>query len=525
MKRLTCLAIAGVLVSHASATQTVLFGQTYTVQRFDYFQSIRFPNPQNTSLTIGLIDSEGACFLDDGHVLISSRQMDMSPVSTYRNFVVEARIEADSSGHVTGLTYVRTVVVNDVLPPPQGLGSPFNLDPKGLAINATATGLAANGNLLVASGSQHFYAYNLASGAWLPPADNVNPQVADLEDVAFVPDASLTTGRFYAVDQTGSVDEFATTGAWQLTFPVGTFANPPSNGGTPKAIGFLPDSVIFPSAFRGKGGVVLVGLDQSGPGLQAFTRTGAEVGYEQLSASVFVPGTQALQIEAVAADVSTGRLMLVQQGSHGVNDYLWILSPDCNGNGVADAVDIALGASSDLNGDGVPDECEVLGVPGCFGDGSDPMQTACPCANFGAPGHGCASSVNPAGALLASFGHTSVDPVSMTDTVVLAGSGMPGSASCVFLQGDAILPHGVVFGDGVRCAGGALVRLAVKTCSGGAAQFPQPGDMSVSQRGGVTPGSGVTREYQTYYRNPDPTFCPPPQGNTWNVTNAVQVTW
>lgn len=32
-------------------------------------------------------------------------------------------------------------------------------------------------------------------------------------------------------------------------------------------------------------------------------------------------------------------------------------APDCNGNGVLDAWDIATGVSQDLNGDGVPDEC------------------------------------------------------------------------------------------------------------------------------------------------------------------------
>lgn len=31
---------------------------------------------------------------------------------------------------------------------------------------------------------------------------------------------------------------------------------------------------------------------------------------------------------------------------------------DCNGNGVEDAVDIALGDSVDANYDGVPDECQ-----------------------------------------------------------------------------------------------------------------------------------------------------------------------
>lgn len=32
---------------------------------------------------------------------------------------------------------------------------------------------------------------------------------------------------------------------------------------------------------------------------------------------------------------------------------------DCNANGVEDAVDIALGSSSDVDLDGIPDECQV----------------------------------------------------------------------------------------------------------------------------------------------------------------------
>ena len=34
---------------------------------------------------------------------------------------------------------------------------------------------------------------------------------------------------------------------------------------------------------------------------------------------------------------------------------------DCNENGIEDSVDIALGASSDQNHNGVPDECEAAG--------------------------------------------------------------------------------------------------------------------------------------------------------------------
>lgn len=38
------------------------------------------------------------------------------------------------------------------------------------------------------------------------------------------------------------------------------------------------------------------------------------------------------------------------------------VSVDCNGNGVDDTVDIAMGTSNDFNGNGVPDECETLRV-------------------------------------------------------------------------------------------------------------------------------------------------------------------
>jgi len=44
---------------------------------------------------------------------------------------------------------------------------------------------------------------------------------------------------------------------------------------------------------------------------------------------------------------------------------LW--PPDCNHNGVPDAEDIASGTSTDLNQDGIPDECEGLGDTDCSG--------------------------------------------------------------------------------------------------------------------------------------------------------------
>jgi hypothetical protein len=114
------------------------------------------------------------------------------------------------------------------------------------------------------------------------------------------------------------------------------------------------------------------------------------------------------------------------------------------------------------------------------------------------------------------------------DTVVLVATDMLPSVSCVFLQGNAQIASGVTFGDGVRCAAGHLLRLGVKSASSGAAQYPGPGDLSITARSaqlGDPIASGSVRYYQTYYRDPDLSFCPAPTGNTWNVTNAIAVQW
>jgi hypothetical protein len=159
------------------------------------------------------------------------------------------------------------------------------------------------------------------------------------------------------------------------------------------------------------------------------------------------------------------------------------------------------------------------GAAYCTGDGLDPnVTTPCPCANVGTAGNGCANSTNPAGANLTATGSTN------PDTIVLAGSGMPATVACIYLQGDADNVTGVTFGDGVRCVDGTLIRLRTKVNVGGASTFPEAGvdTITLSVRGGVVPGSGATRFYQTYYRNAAALFCPP---ETFNVTNGWRITW
>jgi hypothetical protein len=162
--------------------------------------------------------------------------------------------------------------------------------------------------------------------------------------------------------------------------------------------------------------------------------------------------------------------------------------------------------------------CAGPGTLYCFGDGS---VAPCPCHNSGQLEHGCENSASTGGAVLASAGHTH------PDTVVLAVMHELPSALSIYLQGDASLAP-VPFGDGLRCAGGSLKRLYVQNASGGVGSVPAPGDPPISTRSAelgdpIAPGS--VRYYQTYYRDPNPSFCPSPTGNTWNVTNGVRIQW
>jgi len=160
------------------------------------------------------------------------------------------------------------------------------------------------------------------------------------------------------------------------------------------------------------------------------------------------------------------------------------------------------------------------GQPLCFGDGTQPV--ACPCANSGLAGRGCDNSVATGGAVLSGLG--SLSP----DTLVLTSTGELPSVLSVFLQGNQVLAAPVSFGDGLRCAGGVLKRLYIKNASGGVVSAPATGDLPISAQSallGDTIAPGTSRWYQVYYRDPNQGFCSAPQGNTWNVTNALQIDW
>jgi hypothetical protein len=151
----------------------------------------------------------------------------------------------------------------------------------------------------------------------------------------------------------------------------------------------------------------------------------------------------------------------------------------------------------------------------CAGDGSG---TACPCGNNSAAGAGagCLNSFGLGGRLVAA-GNASV----AGDSLVLLGSRMPNS-SALYIQGSAQQGGGAgsVFGDGLRCSGGTVIRLGTKANAGGASEYPEAGDASVSVRG-LVPAGGGTRNYQVWYRN-SANFC---STSTFNLSNGIEVVW
>jgi Tol biopolymer transport system component len=148
----------------------------------------------------------------------------------------------------------------------------------------------------------------------------------------------------------------------------------------------------------------------------------------------------------------------------------------------------------------------------------------CPCSNppSSAP-RGCDNSSATGGAQLASYGLASL----AADSLVFVTHGEKPSATSAVLQGNAAIANGLVFGQGVRCLGGALRRLYVQSASGGSILAPGAGDPSVSARSaalGDPIGAGTSRWYAVYYRDPL-VLGGCTATSTFNITQTQDVAW
>jgi len=207
----------------------------------------------------------------------------------------------------------------------------------------------------------------------------------------------------------------------------------------------------------------------------------------------------------------------IVQGTGAYVDSTDIPSPayDCNGNRLPDFYEIYWSPALDQDDNGVLDECEMRAY--CFGDGSG---HACPCGNTGLAGRGCNNSDGTGGSRLTASGVASLG----ADTLLFTVIGEKPTALSTFWQGNASVGP-LIYGDGLRCMGGALKRLRSESAVSGIVQYPDGAETHVAVRSAALGDPlviGSKRYYQVTYRDPSPNFCPP---GTYNISGAIEIWW
>lgn len=197
---------------------------------------------------------------------------------------------------------------------------------------------------------------------------------------------------------------------------------------------------------------------------------------------------------------------------------MWINAEDVTVN-ISPFGTVAAGSTIVLTLNPIPASSAVFCVPGEAGVAD------CPCLppftiprRPHAPASGCPNSFQRGGARLEAFGNPV--HIDMSDKLVLFATGLPNTLT-LFVEGDAALPAGQPFGDGVSCFGGTELRFGVQFATNGAARYPpRTGGQPIA---GIThPPAGSTRYYQALYRNARANWCSPP---TFNVSNGVSIVW
>jgi hypothetical protein len=162
----------------------------------------------------------------------------------------------------------------------------------------------------------------------------------------------------------------------------------------------------------------------------------------------------------------------------------------------------------------------------CFGDGT--TQPGCPCVkpNYipnpsGWTGRGCANSQNFRGARLCATGTLSPDTLQFSIQV------SPNYVAFGFMfKGNAQETIGVGLGDGLRCAGGQLIRFGGHYAGTNGAPigvWTYPNTLQTLPVSSATlQTAGQSAFYQLYYRNAESFFC---TDATTNLSNAYQVSW
>ena len=142
----------------------------------------------------------------------------------------------------------------------------------------------------------------------------------------------------------------------------------------------------------------------------------------------------------------------------------------------------------------------------CHGD-------PCPCGNPSTDGSGCLNG-SGAGALLWASGSVSITNADLS----LHTQGLIPEQPGLYFQGNNAINGGIgtFFGDGLRCAGGAVRRLQVVFAD---ATGNSQTSIDLPASGAVSPGE--IKHYQLWYRDPNLSPC----GAGFNLSNGLSATW
>ena len=206
----------------------------------------------------------------------------------------------------------------------------------------------------------------------------------------------------------------------------------------------------------------------------------------------------------------------VDEHADGTRTYLWRVRlmdfNQENGGMINNAIDTVSYTIT-------PDPANPPGLRYCNGDPG--AGTPCPCGNDNdgsVPGSGCANGAFASGAQLTGSGVASVS----VDTLVLSATGLDLNNSGLYFQANYVMNggNGNVFGDGLPCAGGGLIRLQIRTSDSSGSSSTT---IAIAAKGGVSPGD--TKRYQCWYRD---TSGNQPCGvgvNDFNLSNGYEITW
>ncbi len=150
------------------------------------------------------------------------------------------------------------------------------------------------------------------------------------------------------------------------------------------------------------------------------------------------------------------------------------------------------------------------GVPFCFGDGTGLL---CPCGNTGLTDEGCSNSLGFGGTL---HGSGSVS-VTADDLSFVAENMISGKLALLFAGRNSLGGgSGLLFGDGLRCTGGGVVRLGMQVVGATGTASWGPG---LGAAGGW--GAGDTRYFQVWYQDTTSSPC----AWSFNTTHAIELTF